>query len=639
MGHYQFLRETAKGPFGPLFELRSVADAAGLNGLGRLITFPTQLASDAEQAIAEAAWESLELRHELVLCVADVVFGKGWVTLVHDYLDGSMLRALQRRAHERQSAFPLAVALRVALDMLDGLELSRGCCEAAGIDWRPGGVSASSLYLCGDGRTRALDGQMVATLLQLSPMRSRAGQVGYPAPELLDSEPSADERTDVFSIGAVLWELLTGRELTLSSAVVQGQRPRSKAPNLSISLPKGTRLPSQLVQTVQSALDLDREKRPATLAELRRTLESAGEVATYEKVIDFTDALLSRESTLFRLTLDREPRLSDERPGERPSPPHLEWVLDLAKHARSVEEQRTTQSPRSVRPRPAKPTPSLPHEILTKPNMPAPDAVTAVGTKKLLPSRTLIGIAGPPVALEATEATPYDEDATVELQLSRPTSELNDVVPLPVPGTGAAALLDASLEQLAPVKPGSLASDVISEGAVVVPISEPLSSSQASYPGIDDLLSAAPEPSLVSSPASRPRGRLVQLSLPLLLVGILGTVGASVLCTVAILHIRRGSASPVAAASKPAPLEGGETSRPVAESAPDESPASSAPSTSVDSNPGEPAQLPPNSSALSAASSEAAVAVPAAVTVPPPALAPAKTTIKKRRKQYVPRGL
>ncbi len=308
VGRYHVLGEIASGCFGPLFELRAETEVTGMSGLGRLIVLPAELSPEAEQDISEAAWDSMELRHESLLCVADVVFGKGWLVLVHDYSEGSLLRSLRRRAEERHTGFPIGVATRIVLDLLDGLEQNRAVCDSAGVPWRPGGIGEASLYLCGDGRTRALDGQLMAVLTRAGLSDPRRGSVGFPPPELLDAEQTPDERADVFAAAVVFWQLLTGAALSSE----QGSEPRPKVPKLSLALPKGSPLvPTTVARVIDAALELDPAKRPRSIAELRRAL-GAVKAATYAEVIDFTDALLHRESTLFRLDLLPGPKLSDE---------------------------------------------------------------------------------------------------------------------------------------------------------------------------------------------------------------------------------------------------------------------------------------------------------------------------------------
>jgi hypothetical protein len=432
VGRYQFLREIAKGPLGPLYELRAEAGSSGLDGLGRLVPLRSDLLPEIEQSIAAAAWDSMEIRHDSVLCVADVVFGEGWVVLIHDYVEGTLLRSLQRRATERQSVFPVAVALRIVLDVLDGLDQNCSVCQEAGITWNPGATTATSLYLCGDGRMRLLDGQLMAALIRDGQMQERLCSGAFLAPDLLDPAGQPDERTDVFAAGAVLWELLTGQELTLESDVVRRQRPRPSVPNVNLAAPAGTQIPEGLARAVNAALELDPNRRIATRSALRSALAASVEAANHEKVIDFVDALLHRESTLFRLTLDSKPKLSDKLRSERPKPPRLDRGATLAKRTPNAEPPRIPKPQWANNSGNGKSANAKANEAPAKPSPRIAVTATSTSTSKALANRTLIGINPTPsrvqlprtsVALDAKpiSAEPQSAVAKVAEPISVPT--------------------------------------------------------------------------------------------------------------------------------------------------------------------------------------------------------------------------
>lgn len=477
LGRYLFLREIATGPLGPLYELRGEEEANGLNALGRVAHLSAELDADSEQAIVASAWEALELRHEHTLCVADVVFGKGWVTLVHDHAEGSLLRSLHQRAHERDSTFPVAVALRIVTDIIDGLLETRKLCESLGIAWTPGGTNPNSLYLCGDGRTRSLDGQLAVTLLRRDHAYAQTIEGLFSAPEVLSADKPLDERTDVFAAGAVLWELLTGLELSQAATKSPKSSSRNSAPKLNLAVPNSVKFPIGLARAVDAALESDPAMRIPTLAELKAAISRETAVAAYTQVVDFTDALLHRESTLFRLALDPTPKLSDELRANKPAPAHREWTLQLAKKAQfapnAAPRPAATTVPwhaPAVSGRPKAPT--LPgHDVGDRGSGPnrAPAESATRAARNVAPrqssaqpakassniaNRTLIGISATaamtgrdPVTAAATAP------ARVELPPATSTEAISEVQPRALPEPAAEIAVASAVEPSRDAKP------------------------------------------------------------------------------------------------------------------------------------------------------------------------------------------
>lgn len=297
VGRYVIIREVAQGTFGPLYIAeREVGDGVQ-HGLARVVTLPPGLPAQDEQTLADAIWDSTNLAHELVLRVADVVTGKGWLTLIHEHSEGSLLEFLQTCARESGAPFPAKVAARIALDVIEGLEQSRDHCASAGIPWRPGSVAPGSLLLGPDGRMRALDGQITAAALRVPALRAQPAAAAFAAPEMLDDAREPSERSDVFSIGVLLWELLTGRTLFGDQANALDLGQKFKIPKITHSLPEGIKVPQGLVHAVHTALELEPLKRQASLRELAVAIVmGVEEVATYEQVIEFTDAILEPRS-------------------------------------------------------------------------------------------------------------------------------------------------------------------------------------------------------------------------------------------------------------------------------------------------------------------------------------------------------
>jgi hypothetical protein len=614
----------------------------------------------------------MEIRHDLALSVADVVFGDGYCVLIHDYSEGTLLRSLQKRAKERSSAFPLPIATRVVLDVITGIEQSRSDCDSAKITWKPGGTNANSLYLCGDGRTRVLDGQLMATMLASKQLHSIAQATGFPAPELLESKATDEERTDVFAVGALLWELLSAKELLLDVAVVSGHKLRQKVPSISLSVPKSEKpVPLGLAKAITSSLELDPSYRLGSLTELKASLVEHTEVATYAQVIDYVDNLLHRESTLFRLDLAPPPKLSAQQPivhskQPPPKPKQTAHLIDLAKvaQARETANPPRPSDPKASAPKSERPKPSAPAR--SKPPVPSGPLVTEPEKKASVPSdhaatkpiptkeaKALVAATKPPLTLKplpsgsklpteigssptVTPAKSQPVTAMAPLEAASPTDAIKPpVVPEPAPANLSALIAETVIQGAPAIEKGNsqgylpdTASPIA--GALASPL-ESLRTSQTAVPAI-------------TQPNQR---RVVQLSLPTLL-GILG--GVVVIAVFITAFIVRGSSTPTAVST------GGPTatqptvtpSNPATISAkiPDVSPSVSASaegSTDVSTVPSTPSPSPVASTTPKPTLAPQTTPAPPLGSPPKPAVngitAPSKKVTPKPRKQYVPSEL
>src|SRR5262249_46792905 len=149
--------------------------------------------------------------HPNILAIHDVGSDGDVAYAVTELLDGETLRA--RLDH---GALPMRKVLQVGADVADGLAAA----HEKGLVHRD--VKPENIFLTADGRVKILDfglGRQTTmqpgaespdtTMLGTDPGTVR-GTVGYMAPKQVRGEP-ADQRTDLFALGCVLYEMASGR--------------------------------------------------------------------------------------------------------------------------------------------------------------------------------------------------------------------------------------------------------------------------------------------------------------------------------------------------------------------------------------------------------------------------------------------
>jgi tetratricopeptide (TPR) repeat protein len=208
---------------------------------------------DAERAAREAAILA-ELDHPaIVRYLAHGVADSGEPWLAMEWLDGEDLAA--RLSRERLSpAECIQVAERAAAAL--------ACAHARGTIHRD--VKPGNLFLPGGdpGRLVVLDFGVArsADTRRLTRTGTLLGTLGYVAPEQIRSE-EIDARADVFALGCVLFECLTGRP------AFAAEHPMAVLAKILLEGPPGpatlrTGVPALLDALVQRMLDKDRERRP-----------------------------------------------------------------------------------------------------------------------------------------------------------------------------------------------------------------------------------------------------------------------------------------------------------------------------------------------------------------------------------------
>jgi serine/threonine protein kinase len=175
---------------------------------------PADYAADVERLrrFEQEAHASGALNHPNVMTLYDVGTADGHPYLVMELLDGETLRDCIGRG-----AMPAARACEIAAAIARGLAAA----HARGIVHRD--LKPENVMVTRDGQVKILDFGIAKLRLRdpnldrrtvTTPLRTAAdtmlGTAGYMAPEQIRGEPT-DERVDLFALGAMLFELLTGR--------------------------------------------------------------------------------------------------------------------------------------------------------------------------------------------------------------------------------------------------------------------------------------------------------------------------------------------------------------------------------------------------------------------------------------------
>lgn len=300
------MRDTCVGPFRLRRKLGSggmgeVWEAAPLEG-GPAVALKWNSPGASIARFMEEVRLSRSLNHPNVIRALDSGMdgGRPWIAL--ELLDGATLAHL-RKQHE--GPWPPGLVVAIGVQALAALSAVHGETGTPPIIHRD--IKPSNLFLCRDGTLRLIDFG-IALSADEERTKTKSGNivasVRYSSPEQARGE-QVDHRTDLFSLGLVLMELLAGRrvfdqpdDVGVISALLFQPPPRPGA--LASSLPPA------LEEALASALRSSPEARPSSASALgealSRSLEgppwTRADVAAWATpLIDQTQAELSASET------------------------------------------------------------------------------------------------------------------------------------------------------------------------------------------------------------------------------------------------------------------------------------------------------------------------------------------------------
>ncbi|MBL8685616.1 MAG: serine/threonine protein kinase [Myxococcales bacterium] len=273
LGRYVVRFKVAQGGMGAVY-LAQLETQAGFRKWVALKTIDERLAKDrnfVRMFLAEARLTA-KIDHPNVCTVFDFGEEKGTYFLAMEYLAGESLSTLTKRASAGHGV-PVAVAAKIIADAARGLhaahELKLDDGSPANVVHRD--VSPQNIFVLYDGVAKVVD--FGVAFVGEGPDRAGflAGKRPYMSPEQLKLNP-IDRRSDIWSLGVVLWEATTGQRLFRRES---DEATEEAILNEAIPGPRvyHAGYPRELEAIVMKALARKPEDRFQTAAELARAIE------------------------------------------------------------------------------------------------------------------------------------------------------------------------------------------------------------------------------------------------------------------------------------------------------------------------------------------------------------------------------
>src|SRR5262245_32671643 len=370
------------------------AKAFGVEGFERLVAVKRILPNIAEdkefiRMFIEEAKLAVQLNHANIAQIFDlgVVDGSYYIALEH--VHGRDLRATYHRCRGMGEPMAVAQACFVVMKVCEGLDYAHNKRDASGRELHlvHRDVSPQNILISFEGEVKLIDFGIAKAAGKGSKTQAGIlkGKFGYMSPEQVRGIP-IDRRSDVFSCGIVLYELLSGERLFVGESDFS---TLEKVRNVEI-LPPSTynrRIPDELERIVLKALSKDPEDRYQNAIDLHDELQAfvytAGEFYSRKDLAGWMKKTFGKEIEEETAKLEGYRQLKPEVAAPPPGP-------------RTITGSRPIGVPHTPKP-----------ELTGGPRRTSTQTLNAVGTK---PPPT-----GGAQEMQATSAPPEKRDESCDL--------------------------------------------------------------------------------------------------------------------------------------------------------------------------------------------------------------------------------
>jgi Serine/threonine protein kinase len=275
-GKYILLERLATGGMAEVY----LAKSTGAVGVNKFVAIKRILPQHSEhqefiEMFKEEAKIAVNLNHGNVVSIYDFGVERSQFYLVMEFVEGRNLRQILNELKRANTQFTIEQIAYIAKEVAGGLDHAHRCID--GTTGKPLNInhrdmSPQNIMVSFEGEVKIIDFGIAKAENQLEATKAGTlkGKFGYMSPEQADGQ-NIDLRTDIFSLGIVIWELLANDRLFTASSEAAILRKVREAQIPSIRKINPT-VPPELERIVTKALAKDRSLRYQTAAALHRDL-------------------------------------------------------------------------------------------------------------------------------------------------------------------------------------------------------------------------------------------------------------------------------------------------------------------------------------------------------------------------------
>jgi TonB family protein len=276
-GRYQLLEKIGAGGMAEVYKARM----RGEHGFEKIVAIKRivpNMAMNAEfvTMFVDEAKLAAQLNHNNITHIYDLGKVDAWHYIAMEYVEGKDLRTLLKVGKERGFPLPSELALFIAAKIANALDYAhrRPAPDGSELNLVHRDVSPQNILISDEGDIKLCDFGIAKAASKVSTTMSGAlkGKLQYMSPEQAWGK-RLDRRSDIFSLGSVLYEMLTGAPLfegDTDMSVLESVREGEVLPPTS----RGVEVPKRVDQIVLKALAKNPQERYQNASEFEKDLHA-----------------------------------------------------------------------------------------------------------------------------------------------------------------------------------------------------------------------------------------------------------------------------------------------------------------------------------------------------------------------------
>ncbi len=275
IGRYTLLTELARGGMAELW----LANQAGPAGFEKVVVVKKILTSDDDSFLTmflDEARIASQLSHPNIVQIFELGSYEGSYFIAMEYLHGESIHRILQQSLRSKKPLPYAFSARLIANVADALEHAHTKTTRDGqpmvIVHRD--ISPQNLLVTYDGVVKVVDFGIAKAAIRDSETQDGVvkGKYGYMPPEQARGEP-VDGKSDIFALGAVLFEMLTGQRRVKIQDQLRAYHELTGPKALQTPRDRNAEVPIELDAIVAKAMAKEKADRFGSMREMQVALE------------------------------------------------------------------------------------------------------------------------------------------------------------------------------------------------------------------------------------------------------------------------------------------------------------------------------------------------------------------------------